>query len=122
LNLLYVLAQTATHPAPSHVDAPFWANPQQWFLPLMIGMVLLMIMNSGRGKKAEAKKREELLKSLKRGDRVRTIGGIFGTVVDVRDADVVLKVDESVNAKIKFAREAILKVITDEDNSSTDKQ
>jgi len=118
LNLLHVLAQ-ATKP---QAHPPFWADPSQWILPIGIGFLFLFMMNSGRGKKAEAKKREELLKSLKRGDRVRTIGGIFGTVVDVRETDVVLKVDESNNAKIKFAREAILRVVTDEDTSSSDKQ
>ena len=51
-----------------------------------------------------------MLKNMKRGDRVMTAGGILGTVVDVRDAEVVLKVDESTNTKIKFSRDAIKRV------------
>ena len=47
-----------------------------------------------------------------------TAGGIIGTLVDVRDAEVVLKVDESSNTKIKFTRDAIKRVVT-EDESAT---
>ena len=48
------------------------------------------------------------------GDKVVTAGGIMGTIVDVRDTDVVLKVDESSNTKIKFTRDAIKRVVLDD--------
>jgi preprotein translocase subunit YajC len=55
-----------------------------------------------------------MLSQLKRGDRVQTIGGILGTVVEARESEVVLKVDESANTKIRFSRSAIHRVLDEE--------
>jgi preprotein translocase subunit YajC len=44
-----------------------------------------------------------------------TAGGILGSVVEVRDTEVVLKVDESSNTKIKFTRDAIKRVLTEDE-------
>jgi preprotein translocase subunit YajC len=52
-----------------------------------------------------------MLKGLKRNDRVQTIGGILGTVVETRDDVVVLKVDEANNVKMHFNRSAIKEVL-----------
>ena len=67
-----------------------------------------------RSKRTQDKKRTDMLSALKRGDRVQTIGGILGTVVEARDADVLLKVDESSNTKIRFSRSAIHRVLEEE--------
>jgi preprotein translocase subunit YajC len=55
-----------------------------------------------------------MLSELKKGDRVQTIGGILGTVVEARDTEILVKVDESSNAKIRFSRSAIHRVIEEE--------
>jgi preprotein translocase subunit YajC len=55
---------------------------------------------------------------MKRGDRVMTAGGILGSVVEVRDSEVLLKVDESTNTKIKFSRDAIKRVVTEDEGST----
>jgi preprotein translocase subunit YajC len=114
LNYLCILADAASQPAPGSVPAPWWANPQALIFPIIIGLLFFMIMSSSRTKKNEQKTRDSMLGNLKRGDRVVTIGGILGSVVEVRDADVVLKVDEGSNTKIKFSRDAIKRVITDD--------
>ena len=62
-----------------------------------------------------------MLKNMKRGDRVMTAGGILGSVVEVRDSEVLLKVDESTNTKIKFTRDAIKRVVTEDEASSSAK-
>jgi preprotein translocase subunit YajC len=68
----------------------------------------------GKGKRGDEKKRKDTLAGLKKGDRVQTIGGIIGSVVDVRDQEVVLKVDESSNTKIRFLRSAVHRVVDDD--------
>jgi len=78
---------------------------------LLMVAVFYWIMSSG-GRK-ERRRHEDMLKNLKRNDRVQTIGGIIGTVVEVRDADVVLKVDEASNTKMRFNRGAIKEVLVD---------
>lgn len=64
-----------------------------------------------RQQRKERKKMEEMLSSLKKGDRVRMVGGILGSIVEVRDDEVVVKVDESSNTKIRFARQAVERVL-----------
>lgn len=66
------------------------------------------------GKKKEERKRTDMLNNLKKGDRVQTIGGILGSVVEAREQDVLLKVDETTNTKIKFSRSAIHRVLDEE--------
>ena len=100
-------------PAKPPADPPpaifgFFSNPI-----VMIGAVFLIstLLFGNKGKKAEDRKRTEMLKQLKRGDRVQTIGGILGAVVRAEESRVEVKVDESNNVKIWFARNAISKVV-----------
>jgi preprotein translocase subunit YajC len=56
----------------------------------------------------QRKKTEQMLSSLKKGDRIVTSGGIYGTIQGV-EADVVyLKIAE--NVKVKVARSAIASI------------
>ena len=115
MTILAILAQTTTPSAPP----PWWlVDPTKLFLPLILLVVVFFLFSSSKNRRNEEKARQDMLKNLKRGDRVQTIGGVFGTVVDARPSDVVLKVDESSNTKIKFSREAIKRVVTDEETAS----
>ena len=55
-----------------------------------------------------------MVQSLRRNDKVRTIGGIIGTVIDVKDDEITLKVDESNNTKIRVTPGAISKTLLGE--------
>ncbi len=60
----------------------------------------------------QRRKTQEMLSALKKGDRVVTQGGIYGTVQGV-EADVVyLKIAD--NVKVKVARSAITNLISEE--------
>ena len=48
-----------------------------------------------------------MVQGLEKNDRVRTIGGILGTVVDIKDNEITLKVDESNNTKIRVLTGAV---------------
>jgi preprotein translocase subunit YajC len=74
---------------------------------IMAGLLFVMLFWMSRGKNKEAKKRQEMLANLKKGDKITTIGGIVGTVIEVRPDEVMVKVDESSNARMRFARWAI---------------
>ena len=58
----------------------------------------------------QRKKTQEMLTSLKKGDRVLTSGGIYGTVQSVEAEVVYLKIAE--NVKVKVARSAITGITT----------
>jgi preprotein translocase subunit YajC len=57
-----------------------------------------------------------MLQSLKKNDRVQTVGGIFGTIVDIGDNEITLKVDESNNTKIRISPNAIGRNISNADD------
>ena len=125
VNLLVMpLAQTS---APANVEqttaAPGSAAPADqpkssqpaWvaFLPwILIAVVFYLFLI--RPKSKQEKQRVAMLSGLKKGDRIQTIGGILGTVVDSRDDEVVVKVDETSNTKITFSRSAIHRVREEE--------
>lgn len=74
-----------------------------FFLPLML-LMLFMFVRTPQKQKQQRKKLEQ---SLEKNDKVLTIGGIIGTIVDLKDDEITLKVDESNNTKIKIRRSAI---------------
>ncbi len=95
------------------------------FLPLILMMFVVIIIWSVMGQRREKKKRERLLGSITKHDRVQTVGGIIGSVVDLRKDTVVLKVDESTNTRMTFARSSIQQVLTersDSENESTESE
>jgi preprotein translocase subunit YajC len=91
---------------PASQPAPWYANQ---FFPLILAMLFLYLFVF-RNKSKTEKQRVSMLNALKKGDRIQTIGGILGTVVEARDDEVVVKVDESSNTKITFSRNAIHRV------------
>jgi preprotein translocase subunit YajC len=71
------------------------------FAPLLMIMVLFYFLMI-RPQNQEKKKREEMLTGIQRGDKVLTRGGIYGTVADIREQVLVLKINE--NSKIEVER------------------
>jgi preprotein translocase subunit YajC len=94
--------------APSFMD--YLATPM---FPMLLAVAVFYIFMIRSKKKQDQKVREER-DQIKRGDEVQTIGGVLGKVVEVRDAKVLLKVDETSNTKIWFSRTAIHRVLTDD--------
>lgn len=91
--------------------APVGGGGGLFFLPLIAVMFILMIFLSGRAQRAEKKKKQALLSSLKKHDRVQTIGGLLGTISEIRDDEVVLRVDDANNTRLHFAKSAIQQVV-----------
>lgn len=80
-------------------------------LPILaIGLVFYFIVIAPANR--QRRKTAEMLSSLKKGDRVLTTGGIYGTVQGVEGDVVQLKIAE--NVKVKIARSAVSGVVTGE--------
>ncbi|CFX94528.1 Preprotein translocase YajC [Syntrophomonas zehnderi OL-4] len=62
-------------------------------------------------RKKQDKKHDAVLESLKRGDKVVSIGGIRGEVSKVKDETIVVKVAD--NTEIEFVKKAISHKIED---------
>lgn len=95
----------------SSAAAPAQPSMFEFLMPfVLMGVVFWLIVF--RPRSGEQKKFKEMLDNLKKGDRVMTIGGVIATVVQMRDDEVVLKVDEATNTKMTFTRSAIKQVLS----------
>jgi len=115
IGLIAVLAQT-TQPAAPPTGAPS-AMPSL-FLAVMFAMVVFMMLSARSSKKREQREREQMFAHLQKNDRVLTVGGAVGTILSVKDNEVVLKVDESTNTKMTFIKSAIQRVLKDEGSAA----
>ena len=101
-----------TNPPPGPGGAPrgsggFLANPL-FLILLMLGVFWVMMW---RGNRKEKQKKQDMLNAVAKSDRVLTIGGIIGTVVQVKGEELVVKIDESSNTKINIIRSAVRQVL-----------
>lgn len=64
-----------------------------------------------RPQQTRQKQMDLMLKNLKKGDRVLTSGGLYGTVVGVDEGKVVLKIADEVKAE--FAKSAVSQVVSE---------
>jgi len=84
------------------------------FLPIVaIGLVFYFLVIAPANK--QRKKTAEMLSTLKKGDRVVTSGGIYGTIQGVEADAVYLKIAD--NVKVKVARSAITGIVAGESES-----
>ena len=90
----------------------------QTYLLLFVAMAaifyLLILRPQQRAKKAKA----EMAQALEPGAEILTVGGIFGTVVELREADFDLEIADGVT--MKMDRRAIASVIRDTDDADGD--
>ena len=80
------------------------ANPLLQMIPMLLIFLVFyfLLIKPERDRKNELKKMTE---NLKKNDQVVTTSGIHGTVVNVKDTTVILRIDD--NAKIEMDKEAI---------------
>ena len=77
------------------------------FLPI-IAIIAIFYFLIIRPQNKKRKDTEKMLSALKKGDRIVTIGGLYGTIHSVKDTTVIIKADD--NVKLEFLRTAISSV------------
>lgn len=86
------------------------------FIPILaMGLIFYFLVIAPASK--QRKKTQEMLSALKKGDRVVTTGGIYGTISRVEGEIVHLKIADTVTVKV--ARSAISGVVTGDSESSS---
>lgn len=80
------------------------------FVPviLIVGVFYFLVIAPANKQRRQT---EEMLNALKKGDRVLTSGGIYGTVQSIEPTVVHLRIAE--NVKVKVSRSAITGVVTE---------
>ncbi len=79
--------------------------------PLLIGLMIFMIISTMLSGRKEKKRRAEMLSSIGKHDKVQTIGGVIGTVEEVKDTEIVVMVDRSTKTRLTFAKSAVQTVL-----------
>ncbi len=85
-------------------------NPMMQFLPLMIIMFAVMYFLIIRPQKQKEKKRQEMISNVRKQDRIVTAGGVHGVVVTVKENNVIVRVDDAKDVKIKVDKSALTSV------------
>ncbi len=80
-----------------------------WVMIALIFVVMWFFMI--RPQKKQQKELQNFRDSLAKGDKVVTIGGIFGTIVEVKEDTVLMEIDNGV--KIRVSKQALVKDFSD---------
>lgn len=81
------------------------------FLLMIVLIFVVMWLFMIRPQQKKQKEVEKFRQGLKKGDKVVTIGGIYGTVVEVKDNTLFLEIDQ--NVKIKVDKASVVKDFSD---------
>ena len=96
-------------PTPEGAGAEGGPGMLMTFLPF-IAIILIFYFLIIRPQSKKRKETEKMLSALKKGDKIVTIGGIYGTIHSTKETTVIVKVDD--NTKLEFLRSAISNIIT----------
>ena len=80
-----------------------------WVMMALIFVVMWFFMI--RPQRKQQKELQAFRDGLKKGDKVVTIGGIYGTVCEIKDTTVLIEVDN--NVKIRVSKQALVKDFSD---------
>ena len=83
---------------------------QMWIMLALIFVVMWFFMI--RPQRKQQKELQNFRDSLKKGDKVVTIGGIYGTVCEIKEGSVLIEVDN--NVKIRVNKQALVKDFTEQ--------
>jgi preprotein translocase subunit YajC len=89
-------------------DAAPASQPQPWTtLPLFVGMIVIFYFVLIRPQQKKAKEHQQLLKTIKAGDKVVTSGGIIGVIISVKEKTLTLR---SADAKVEITKSAVAEI------------
>lgn len=100
-----VLAQAGPDPKPVRDD-----DAGLGMFPIIILTFAFVYFFMIRPQKKEADAKTQLLSGLRKNDKVVTTGGIMGTVVNIKDDEVTIRVDDQNKVKIRFLKSAVARV------------
>ena len=88
------------------------AQGNQWSMWIMLALIfVVMWFFMIRPQRKQQKELQNFRDSLKKGDKVVTIGGIYGIVDEIKDNSVLIIVDRDV--KIRVSKNALVKDFTE---------
>ncbi len=109
MKLLYTLLLMGPAAAPADGAAQ---QPSAWPTIIMFGaIILVMWLFMIRPQRKQQKEMQEFRNALKKGDKVVTVGGIYGEIVEVSEKTVLIRVDGDV--KLRVDKQGLVKDYSD---------
>lgn len=84
-------------------------NPLISMIPIAAIFLIFYILLI-RPQQKQQREHESMIKNLKKGDKILTTGGLYGTIVGLRDDDLEVRFSETV--KLTVARSAVAKLVS----------
>ena len=85
-------------------------NSQLISLLYIVGLFAILYFLMIRPQQQRQKKHQEMISNIKPQQKVVTIGGIYGTIVEIKDKSIILEVAE--NVRMEFLKTAVSQVTT----------
>jgi preprotein translocase subunit YajC len=121
---MFMLAEAAAG-AGAGGDAPVvpgaQGDPIMGMLTMLVPMMIIGYFLLIRPEKKRRKETADLLNAVKAKDKVATIGGLIGIVVEVDGDEVVILADAKKDVKLRFKKSAIGAVINEENKKEEKK-
>jgi preprotein translocase subunit YajC len=82
-------------------------------LIVIVAMFVLLWLLFIRPQRQRAQAQQQLVSGIEVGDEILTVGGIYGTVLELRDDELVLEI--APGTRVRAARRAVAAVMPDDD-------
>jgi preprotein translocase subunit YajC len=104
-NSLALFAQDKAAPKPGQ------SNPMTFLIMMAVIFAIIYFMMIMPQKKKQ-KETQNMLNNIKKGDRIVTIGGLLGTVGNVKDTTVMVKIAD--NTVVEFRKSSIATILNED--------
>ncbi len=93
-------------------------NPLAMWVPIILIFVVMYFLIL-RPQAKRQKEHQKMLDSLQKGDNVVTAGGIYGTIVGMKEKDTIVIIEVDKNVKLNVARSGIARKIVEEEKKGS---
>jgi len=93
-------------------------NPLAMWMPIILIFVIMYLLIL-RPQAKRQKAQQKMLESLQKGDNVVTAGGIYGTIVGMKEKDAILIIEVDKNVKLNVTRSSIARKVVEEEKKGS---
>lgn len=97
--------------APAGAPAQPPAGGLPFLMPILFVMIGFLFLSTILGGRKEKKRRAEMLGSLKKRDRVQTVGGVIGNIIEIKGDEFLIESDRASNTRLWVTRASVSSVI-----------
>jgi len=91
-------------------------NQQTISILYIVALFAILYFLMIRPQQQRQKKHQEMIKSLRPDDRVTTVGGIFGTIIKLKEDSIILRIAD--NVRIEILKTAISQIVSKDEGES----